>query len=480
MHHFLDAISQRASLTPDRTALIDASHTLTYSELDDRAARLAGFLSSLGIEKSDRIGALSLNRAALVELLLACARIGSILVPFNYRLSTEELSHIVRDADVSLLLHDAHHSTTAANLPGRKISLDDDIYSSPLSPTPLTPEDPWIICYTGGTTGTPKGAVLTHGSVLWNAINTITGWGLSPDDIAPVFTPLYHTGGLNVLLTPLLYLGGASVLVPSFDPDEAFDLINTHRMTYVFLVPAMFRMMMRSPRWPSERFDTVRDFVTGGAPCPLDIYEAFAAKSKRFRMGYGLTEAGPNNFHVDPGPEHHGCVGQPLPFVETRIEIDDRQCGPDEVGELLIRGPHVFSGYWRRPDETAAVLSAGWLHTGDLAVRDPSGNHSIIGRLKEMFISGGENVCPAEVEEALISHPHIDDAAVVSIPDEKWGEAGLAAIVPLEGKQLSTEDLTSYLRDRIARYKVPKRFIFLAELPKTGAGKIDKKTIAGM
>jgi len=477
MRHFHDILGRRAALSPHRTALVDAASgaRLTYLDLDARAERAAAFLSE-HVGRGDRVAVISLNRHEVVEVLFACAKIGAVFVPLNYRLGRPELAAIVEDASPSLVLADDEHA--GLELP----SMVPIAHAFRDDPAPAAVEvqasDPWILCYTGGTTGTPKGAILTHSTVLWNAMNTITGWGLREDDVASVFTPLYHTGGLNVLMTPLVYMGGASVLVASFDPDLAFDLIDRHRMTYVFLVPSMYRMMMASRRWRDARFETVREFVTGGAPCPRDVYEAFAAKGKRFRMGYGLTEAGPNNFHTDPDLGLHGSVGRPLPFVEARVEIEGREAGPGEVGELLLRGPHVFSGYWGRPEETRAVLSAGWLRTGDLATRDHDGNHAIVGRRKEMFISGGENVYPAEIEAALMEHEAVADAAVVGVPDAKWGEVGLAAVVLRPGCAASADALTLFLRDRIARYKVPRRFVVVPDLPRTGAGKVDKKQIA--
>ncbi len=484
MRHSCDILARGAALSPRRTALIDASTGvgLTYAALRERAARAAGFLASRGVGRGDRVGVLAANSVALVELLLASGRLGAILVPLNTRLAGPELAGLVQDAAPAVLLHDGPHAGLAAatGFPDTAPLESLAAYDGPPAPgVTVTTEDPWIICYTGGTTGTPKGAVLTHGTVLWNAMNTICGWGLREDDVAPVFTPLHHTGGLNVLMTPLLYMGGTSVIVPAFDADLAFDVIAEHRATYVFMVPAMYRMMMRSPRWSDEAFGSVRDFVTGGAPCPADVHEAFGRKGRRFRVGYGLTEAGPNNFHIDPAQalEHPGSIGRPLPFVQARIDGASR---PGDTGELLLRGPHVFAGYWNRPDETARVLEGGWLRTGDAARQDDEGRFHIAGRLKEMYISGGENVYPAEVEQALLDHPAVADAAVVGIPDERWGETGLAAVVIDPGREISGDELAAFAAERIARYKVPRRFLLLDELPRTGAGKTDKKRIAEM
>ena len=478
MKHACDILARGASLGPGRTAIVDVSDgtSLTYDELRLRAASAAGFLAARGVGRGDRVGALAANCAALVEILIGCARLGAIFVPLNTRLSAAELTGLVADAGPVLLLHDEAHAGLAARTGAAETVALASLATfdgEPAERVPVHHEDPWIICYTGGTTGIPKGAVLTHGTVLWNAMNTICGWGLREDDVAPVFTPLYHTGGLNVLMTPLLHMGGTSVLVPAFDPDRAFDLVDEHRMTYVFMVPAMFRMMMQSPRWAGAAFGTVRDFVTGGAPCPADVHEAFARKGKRFRTGYGLTEAGPNNFHIDPAEalEHPGSIGRPLPYVQARI---------DASGELLLCGPHVFAGYWNRPEETTRVLEDGWLRTGDAARQDGEGRFYIAGRLKEMYISGGENVYPAEVEQALLDHPAVLDAAVVGVPDERWGETGLAAVVLEGGRDVTTGELAAFAGERIARYKVPRRFVLLDELPRTGAGKTDRKRIAEM
>jgi fatty-acyl-CoA synthase len=280
-----------------------------------------------------------------------------------------------------------------------------------------------------------------------------------------------------VLLTPLLLMGGTSVLAAAFDPEKAFRVIRRHRATYVFMVPSMFRMMMESPRWDKEKFRSVRAFVTGGAPCPRNIFEAFAAKKKSFRMGYGLTEAGPNNFHIDPDKalEHFGSVGTPLPFVQARIETEDgREAGPAEHGELLLAGGHVFAGYWKKPVETAAVFSGRWLRTGDLARRDEAGRFCIVGRRKEMFISGGENVFPVEVEEVILRHPSVYEASVKGIADEKWGEVGCATVSLNKGANLTAEDLRAFLREHLAHYKVPKKIEIVDELPKTPAGKIKR------
>lgn len=506
--HEWDFLGKRASLSPAKIAIMDETgkEKFTYSMLNERASRVAYFLYSLGIRKGQRVGLLSQNCIPAIEIFYACAKLGAIFVPFNTRLSSAEIAKIASDVSPAILFLDKNYQEVVLSageafpprsrqiIIGMKHGIKDylcgydEIFArefneqkenAPVCPV-ITSIDPWVILFTGGTTGTPKGAILTHGSVFWNAINTIIGWGLRDSDVAPIFTPLFHTGGLNVLLTPLLLLGGTCVIVKSFNPDKAFDIIKRRKATYVFMVPSMFRMMMDSPKWKDEKFRTVREFVTGGAPCPKTIFSAFAEKKKNFRMGYGLTEAGPNNFYIDPqrAVESPSLVGKPLPFVEAKIVTEEGEEGKsNQVGELYLRGPHVFSGYWQKPEETKKVFEGGWLKTGDLAKVNEDGNFEIVGRKKEMFISGGENIYPVEVEEVILRHPEVKEVAVVGIPDEKWGEVGLAAVVPVSGVSITEEELKEFMKDKIARYKIPKKFIFMEELPKTSAGKVDKMKI---
>lgn len=502
---FHDVVSRKAAIFGDRPALVDAttSRVTTYARMFHHARLLATHLASLEVGRGDRVGVLAQNSPALVEVMLACARLGAIFVPLNTRLGTEEIVALMGDADARAFVIDGHHPDLLVSVlrymppAQRRIFLGDPAdsgdsvpYAAVLesstphdAPVAAGENDPFIICYTGGSTGTPKGAVLSHRSVLANAMNTIVGWGLREDDVALIATPLYHTGGLNVLMTPLMVMGGCNVIVQDFVPDRIFEIVEEHQVTWVFMVPSMFRMMMKRSLWQEADLSTVRHFVTGGAPCPRDIYEAFEAKGKPFRMGYGLTEAGPNNFHLDPRTSlaKPGAVGKPLPFVEILIDDGMGQDAPSgQVGELLIRGPHLFKEYWWRPESTAEVLIDGWLRTGDLARKDEDGDVTIVGRMKEMFISGGENVYPTEVEEILLRHPAVEDAAVVGIPSDRWGEVGLAAVVLMPGRSSTEDHLRNFCRDRIARYKVPARVVFVDELPRTGAGKVDRLRIARM
>lgn len=495
-----DWLAKRAALTPDKLAILDTitGERHTYRGWNARANRTAHWLrEGLGVCQGERVAVLATNCMEYLDTWFALGKIGAVLQNLNWRLAVPELRAILADAAPVALIYSgefiAQVQALQPQLPDLPhwIALEtpahpdhlsfadrDGFPATPLPPLDLTWDAPWVICYTGGTTGLPKGAILSHGNIIWNAVNTVSGWGLRPDDVAILNAPLFHTGGLNVFTAPLVHMGGSSILCKGFDPAQVFDLIETGGATLFFGVPTMFTVMQQHPRWEGADFSGARLVISGGAPCPLPIFERFWEKGVDFKTGYGLTEAGPNTFWLPPADVRRkpGAVGFPLMHIDIRI-VDESgsECGPEQVGELLIRGPHVTPGYWNNPEATAAAIRDGWLHTGDLARRDAEGYVTIVGRLKEMFISGGENVYPAEVESALHSHPGVAEAALIGVPDAKWGEVGRAFVVIRAGHTLKEADLLAYLRERLAAYKVPKRVVFLPELPKTGAGKIDKR-----
>lgn len=474
-------IETHARIRPDKTALIDRVSGVSHSYADlERASRIqAARLRALGVKKGDRVAVYSANRPELVELLLASARLGSCLVPLNTRLSGPELDKVMADCtprvlflDPDLTLPSPHESKSLLSL--QTLPAEDGPFAD------VDPESPLAIFYTGGTTGVPKGAILTHRSLQWNAFNTITGWGLSPDDVAPIFTPMFHTGGLNVLTTPLLCLGGTLVLPGAFDPVKALDIIEEERATFVFMVPTMYEMLRQAPGFDKKRFATVRNFISGGAPCPKTLFEAYWSEGLALRQGYGLTEAGPNTFGVsfEEAQKRIGTVGTPLPFVQIRlVDSEGNQPAPGKVGELQVAGGHLMSGYWNRPKETASVMDGQWLKTGDLAYQDEDGFYFICGRSKEMFISGGENVFPAEIEEVLLSHPDVAEVAVVGVPDDKWGEVGRAYLVPTAEGRVDMGQLLEHCKGALARYKIPKEFVVMDSLPKSAAGKVLKRLL---
>jgi fatty-acyl-CoA synthase len=496
-----DLLGRRASLTPGRVALTDATtgRRVTYAEWDAAANRTANLLRSLGVAAGDRVAVYAGNCLEYLDVWMACGKAGAVLQNLNWRLTAGELAQLVDDAAPKVLVYSDEFAPGVAALRGRAPSVEHfvplgraaepgdvpfasrDREPEAFGPRPeLGPDAPWVICYTGGTTGLPKGAILTHLNMTWNSVNTVTSWGLGPDDVAILNAPLFHTGGLNVFTLPLVHAGGASVVCKGFDVAQTFELIERGGVTVFFGVPTMFVMMQEHPGWAAADFSRLKIVVSGGAPCPRPVFEKFWDKGVDFKTGYGLTEAGPNTFWLPPGDVRRkpGAVGKPVFHVDVKVvDAAGAECPPGVPGELVVRGPHVTPGYWNNPAATAAAIRGGWLHTGDLASRDDEGYYSIVGRLKDMIISGGENVYPAEVESAMHAHPAVAEAALVGRPDETWGEVGLAVVVARPGAALAEAELIAFLRERLAKYKVPKSVVFVDELPKTGPGKVDKRAL---
>lgn len=504
-----DWLAHRAELTPQKVALIDelnGGRRITYAEWNRNANRTANFLRRLGVTHGDRVAVLAMNSVAYLDIWFALGKLGAILQNLNWRLTAHELTVLAEDAAPTVLVYSGHFAPVLAEMRPHLtsvrhyVALDvptvgDRRFSErdadPDSPPPLVEvgwDDPWVICYTGGTTGTPKGALLTHRAITANAVNTIASWGLTADDVAILDAPLFHTGGLNVFTAPLVFQGGTSIVCEKFDAEQVYDLLARGEVTLYFGVPTVFLVLQQHPRWATADFSRLKLVISGGAACPMPVFEEFWAKGVDFKTGYGLTEAGPNTFWLPPADVRRkpGSVGFPLLLIEVRVVREDgTTCAADELGELVIRGPHVCGGYWNNPEATAAAIhpllsepnGPAWLHTGDLARRDAEGYYTIVGRLKEMFISGGENVYPAEIESVLHAHPAVAEAAVIGVPHEKWGEVGRAIIVRKPGVSVDGGDLLAFARERLAGYKVPKSVVFIDRLPKTGANKIDKKLL---
>jgi len=341
-------------------------------------------------------------------------------------------------------------------------------------------DDPWLMIYTGGTTGHPKGVVLSFQSVNWNAMNTIISWGLHAQDRTLNYMPMFHTGGLNALCIPLLMAGGTVIIGDKFDAEEALQATNQYQTTISLFVPTMYQAMIATKYFQENQFPSMKVFLSGGAPCPHPIYDAFYNKGLFFKEGYGLTEAGPNNFYIDRERAYakKGAVGKSMQFNEAKIiSHTGKSCAPGEVGELLVRGKHMFRFYWNNKQETANILQDGWLKTGDLAMMDAEGDFYIVGRRKEMIISGGENIYPQEVEQCLLRHPDVREVAVIGVGDDYWGEIVTAFIVCPHQVASLLDDLNELCHQQLGRYKIPKQMIFLDELPKTSVGKIDKKAL---
>jgi fatty-acyl-CoA synthase len=499
----VDWLARRAMLTPDQTALIEAStgQHISYGEWNQRANRVANALATSGLRKGDRVAVLATNNLEYLDILFACQKNGLVLQALNWRLASAELERLAQNAMPRILFYTSEFAEKARNIAGNSgISIDTVVVigeggelrdtrwddwlasatSAPPPAVPLSMDDPWILCYTGGTTGLPKAAILTHGTVTWNAINTNMSWGLTANDMTILNLPLFHTGGLNVFTTPLVHVGGCSLVCRGFDVDQLFNLIEQYPVTVFVGVPTMLIMMQKHPRWQGANFSRLRTVFSGGASCPMPVIERFFAKGVCFKTGYGLTEAGPNTFCLpDADAERKaGSVGFPLFHIDIAIVNEQGQpCKPEEVGELRIRGPHVVPGYWNNPGATSQSIVEGWLHTGDLARRDTEGYTYVVGRIKDMIISGGENIYPAEVESVMLGHPAVAEAALIGMPDEKWGEVGRAIVVIRADHQINAEDLLAYMHEHLASYKIPRSVVFVNSLPKTGAGKIDKKIL---
>ena len=481
----LDAAAMRASLTPSRTAVRFGDRSFTYADLNERAERLARQLAAHGVHRGDRVGILAHNHPAHLELIFATAKLGFIYTPLNYRLAPKELLDMLSYIGPKLLLVDEAHASLPMDSTAPVVRLEhyDAWLNQPASSVPsplLTLEDTQMILFTSGTTGVPMGAMQPYRQGLFNTVNTLLAWGLRDDDSVIQATPCFHAA-VNALTVPLLHLGGKVVLQETFDAGEYLELVERERPTILFLVPTMFKMLIEHPAFSGTSFASVRWAVSGGAPCPEPVQAAFRARGVPFRQGYGLTEAGVNCFAISPedAAERPGSVGKPVPYAEAVLRDETGTPVPrGEIGELTLYGPQVFSGYFERPDETAKVLKDGWLWTGDLARQDDDGFFSICGRRKEMFISGGENVFPAEVESALYTHPDVSECAVVGLPDPHWGEIGLAVVVPKPATTICPEALKEYLRSRLAVYKIPKQIHITHTLPKSGAGKILKTALA--
>ncbi|NOZ95433.1 MAG: long-chain fatty acid--CoA ligase [Acidobacteria bacterium] len=493
-----DLLGERARLTPTATALVEAGsgRRYTYAELDSRATAWARLLRGLGLAAGETAGLLCGNRVDFLDVFFAAGKSGVVLVPLNTRLAAPELEQIVRDSGMRVLIHDGGLADTVRRLKERVeldawVALDEPLNGDRPAGALLSaqgdgafegvrpaPEDLHCLLYTSGTTGNPKGVMIPHRMVTWNGYNTVVCWQLTADDVSPIFTPLYHAGGLGAFLIPIFTVGGTIVLHEHFDAEEVWTTIERERCTVVLGVPTIWKMLADSPAFRTADLSHLRWLISGGAPLPPSLIDRYRERGVVLRQGYGLTEAGVNCFAMTDRDawERPGSIGKPLMFTEARIvDADGHELPAGEVGELLLRGPHLSSGYWRNPGATAAAYDReGWFHTGDLARRDGEGFFYIAGRLTEMFISGGVNIHPAEVESALGEHPAVAEAAVVGIPHPTWGEVGVALVVPRTGTSPSSHELATFLETRIAPYKIPKRFVLVGEIPRTAYGKVKR------
>jgi fatty-acyl-CoA synthase len=480
----LDLIEWRAAETPQRPALWFNGRELSYLDLELRARRLAHRLRELGVKRGDRVAVLALNHPVHVDLLLAAPKLGIVCAPLNYRLGDAELRAAVDRIKPATIFVDSRHQALAEHFgyPWTRLSDYGDWLAvgqeTPITPQggPLTENDAHLLLFTGGSTGIPKAAVLPYRQTIGNAIGTAKAWGITDGDCAIQCTPCFHAA-LNVLTLPLFVAGGRVVLMSRFAADEYLALAEQHAASLMFMVPTMYQALGAHPAFETASISRVRWAISGGAPCPAPVRWAFARRGIAFKQGYGLTEVGVNCFSIDieEATRKPEAVGRPLPEVQAVIRRPDGSaCAPGEAGELTLAGPYLFSGYFEDPVETANALREGWFWTGDLLRQDEDGLFSVCGRRKEMYISGGENVYPVEVENALSQCYGVVECAVFGWPDGHWGERGIAVVALQEGAARDAEALSTELRTRLAGYKVPSEFLFLPELPKTGTDKVDR------
>jgi len=486
MRQIFDIAAKRAELTPERTAFheIESGRRRTYAQVEDRANRFAETLVRLGIGRGDRIAILCHNSATFFEILFGCAKAGVILVPLNWRQTPSELAPIVADCTPRLLIHDEATADLAGRLDVALLSFADyeaELVKSPGQPPAemAWPSDGiWYLLYTSGTTGKPKAVIQTFGMALANHVNVAQAIDLTGADATVNFLPLFHTAGINLYTIPVYLAGGTSHILTKFDPDPVMDLLESGKLSVFFGVPAIYQALSLHPAFDRADLGRVRSWGCGGAPLPEALIRAFLARGVRVCNGMGMTETGPTVFLMDP--DHAvaklGSVGKPQLLSQVRlVDADGHDVARGERGELWFRGPAVTPGYWGNPDATRnAIDDAGWLRSGDVGRQDQDGYYYIVDRIKDMYISGGENVYPAEVEDVLTNHPDVLEAAVIGIADERWGEVGHAFIRARPGRSIDADTVRRHARDHLAAYKVPKLVTVLDDFPRTAAGKVRK------
>lgn len=489
-----DITRNRAQLTPDAIAFREWSGgaTVSYADLEWRAQCAAGLLRATGVGPGDRVAVLCRNRSAFFEILFACGKLGAIMVPLNWRMPPVELEPLLDEVRPVVLFY-GDDDRIVANVIGDRcrgtIDLDDDgpagygarrNASQPHAGRNTWPADEcWYLLYTSGTTGQPKAVIQTYGMAIANYINIRQAMSISGNDVTLNYLPLFHTAGINLVTLPTLFEGGEVLVLPGFDLDAIIEILRDHRIDSMFAVPAVYQQISLHSQFTQLDLGRIRSWGSGGAPLPESLVSVFFRQGARICAGMGMTETGPTVFIMDTASvaSRAGSVGKPQLLASVRIvDANNDDVAPGEQGELWFAGPGITPGYWGRDDATRAAFSDdGWLKSGDIGRCDEDGYYYIVGRSKDMYISGGENVYPAEVENHFAAHPDVLEAAVVALPDDTWGEVGCAYLLAMPGHALpSADELRRYGRERMAAYKVPKQFVEVDEFPRTAAGKIQK------
>ncbi|WP_370226843.1 class I adenylate-forming enzyme family protein [Pararhodobacter marinus] len=475
MGHLPDLAARRAQLAPEATAFIDheTGRRWTFAQVDQAAARLGAALLNK-VAAGARVGLLSLNRPEVFIALFACQKAGLILAPLNWRQPVAELGPVVASIDCTLILHDDDFAPTAHALGLPCLPLDIPGDGPALAPAEIDETAPWYVLFTSGTTGNPKAVIQTARMVVANAMNIAQCMRLTSEDRTLNYLPLFHTGGINLFTMPLFLWGGCTTVLRKFDAPDLVALIGQGAVTQFFGVPAIYQALMAMDLSGVD-LGSLRGWACGGAALPEATIQHFAERGALICNGFGMTETGPTGFLLDRDAvlRKIGSVGKPQFMTEARLDgVPDGEPG---TGEIQLRGPTVTPGYLDNPEATRAAFTAdGWLRSGDVATRDDEGFYRIVDRIKDMYISGGENVYPAEVEKVLITHPDILDAAVIGVPDTRWGETGVAFLIARNGSLPGPQDLSDWLRQRLAGYKLPRAFHAVDDFPRTAAGKIRK------
>ncbi len=491
-------VRKHACRKPNAIAVVVDERRFTYADLNSRVNRLANALTGLGIGMGDRVAVLLFNSHEYMEMTLALAKLGAILVPLNYRLAGPELEFILNDSGARILAYGAEFShlyeavregigveqficvggdAKEPNQSYEALLANASDSEPPLAPTSF--DDAITILYTSGTTGRPKGAILTHGNVFFASLNAIHHSGNAGGAIL-IATPMFHVAGLTVQAIPTIYRGHTIVFERYFDPEYALQLIEREKVTGSMLVPAMLLFMSQAHNFYEYDLSSLESVFIGGAPCPESLMQTYLDRGVPIRQGFGMTENCGTGIILDPEEARRklGSCGKPMFHCDARVwDETGNDTEPGQVGELMLRGPVVTKGYWNMPEQTEASFTDGWFHTGDLAKIDEEGYFYIVERKKDMLITGGENVYPAEVEDVIISHPKVAEVGVIGMPDEKWGESVRAVVVPLPNQTLTAEEIQEYCKGKIAKYKIPKSVVFVDQLPRNPAGKILKRIL---
>ena len=493
-----DITAQRALLKPEAVAFRDLGRgtSLTYRELETRVRSLAGLLRADGVAEGDRVAVICRNRVEFFELLFAVGKLGAVLVPLNWRMPAAELAPLVDDAAPRLLFYGAEDAAVAMELGDgdtRHVGLDDESTAGYAAIRDTAEpfagrefwrgNDTWYLIYTSGTTGKPKAVIQTPAMALANYVNIRQAMAISGSDVCLNYLPLFHTAGINLVTLPTLIEGGEVLVIPGLDVNVVVRLLAEGALDTFFAVPAVYQQISLHPDFPTLDLGRVRNWGCGGAPMPDLLIQAYLERGARVCNGMGMTETGPTVFIMDPEmvARKIGSVGKPQVLARVRlVGPDGKDVQQGEEGELWFAGPGITPGYWGNPDATQDAFADGvWLKSGDIGRQDADGYYYIAGRIKEMFISGGENVYPAEVENVLAAHPDILEAAVVAVPDERWGEVGRAYVLARPGHEIpAAARITDYCREHLAPYKVPKEFVSVEDFPRTAAGKIQKHLLA--